>query len=87
MSNTSDAGIQCDNSTKPTTSSSFITNIDSKCWDQVSLMSKSMSSSIENSFSAATSSSTSENLNGIKPSHGPALKMPTSKIEMFRRIP
>ena len=31
MANTSDAGIQCDNATKPTTSSSCIVNIDSKC--------------------------------------------------------
>ena len=85
MANTSDAVIQFDNSSA--TSSSCIANIDSKCWDQVSLMSKSMSSSIENSFSATTSSSISGILNGIKPSHGPVLKKLNSKIETFRGIP
>ena len=43
MANTSDADIQFDNTTKPITFSSGIANNDSKCRDQVSLMSKSMS--------------------------------------------
>ena len=72
LAKSSHSSIQPYNATKPTTA-----NIDLKCWDQLSMMSKRMSSPIENCFSLASSSSISGTLNGIKPSHGPALK-PTS---------
>ena len=67
MANLLELNIQREKVLKPTISSSCNVNLDSKCWDELSLTSKSMSSS------TALSSSISGTLNGIKPPHRPTL--------------